>query len=134
MNISLSRGDQKHSYDCCVQFRRSQHQMSKLPTQEALGLHPFCFENQSANPRHSSHLVPQSDQVDLLDWNRSLPTFRAEIRLCLVTNRPSSNVSRGCREGGLRERFGRFLALIVEEAIHRGCWEDKVVDPQRQTR
>ena len=100
--------------------------MSKLPTQGALGLHTSCFESQSANPRRSSHLVPQSDQVDIpldLDWSRSLPTFKAEIRLWLVTNRPSSSVSRCCREGGSGERFGGFLAL-VEEATHGGYWED----------
>ena len=101
--------------------------MSERPTQGALDLHPSCFENQSANPRRSSHLVPQSDQVDLppdLDWNRSLLTFGVGIRLCLVTNQPSSNVGRSCWEGGRRKRFGQFLALVVEEATHGRYWED----------
>ena len=46
--------------------------MSKLPTQEALDLHPFYFEKQFVNPRRSSRLVPQSDRVDLpLDSERN---------------------------------------------------------------
>ena len=101
--------------------------MSKLQTREAPGLHPPYLENQSANPRRSSHLVPQSDQVDLppdLGWNRSLLTFGAGIRLCLVTNQPSSNVGRSCWEGGWRRIFRQFLAPVAEEATHGRYWED----------
>ena len=77
--------------------------MSKLPTQEPLGLHLSCLEGQSVNPRRSSRLVPRSDEVDLpldLDWNWSLPTFGAEARLCLVANRSRSKVG---GEGGMGE-------------------------------
>ena len=127
MSINPNRKDLKHSYDCfCVRSHQSQRQMSKLPTQEAPGLRPSCLEHQFANHRHCSRLVPQSGQANLppyFDWNRSPLTFGADVRVCLVANWPSGKVSGDCRESSLQGRFGRFLALIVEEAIHRRYWE-----------
>ena len=125
MSIGPNRGDLKDSYDCFwVRSHRSQRQMSKLPTQEAPGLHLSGLENQFANPRYSSRLAPQSDQVNLppyFDW--SLLTFGADVGVYLMANRPTGNVGRDCGEGSLQGRFGCFLALIAEEAIHGRCWE-----------
>ena len=55
----------------CNEYRRLQWQMlgGRLPTKEALDLHPSCLEMRGVDPCCSSRLMPQSD------WKNTVPTL-----------------------------------------------------------
>lgn len=110
--------------------------MSKVPTRNALDLHPPRPETQSVDPYRPSHLIPWPDQGSLrTDPIKIALTFGEGVHLCLESMRLGGGARRALRRDRLR---GVFLALyFFQQAFHR-CRRgesdhDHFNDPRRQT-